>query len=94
MCEGVAHIAKNVGNDKGSELATYIVKKASRVNKEGLPMWQALVWRPASAAGFLSSRLSNFHLRMFLRSIFLTFDARGVLSPYSFAESKNSQAAE
>jgi len=25
--EGVAHIAKNVGNDKGSELATYIVKK-------------------------------------------------------------------
>lgn len=25
--EGVAHIAKNVGKDKGSELATYIVKK-------------------------------------------------------------------
>ena len=25
--EGVAHIAKNVGNEKGSELATYIVKK-------------------------------------------------------------------
>ncbi|MBK5529659.1 cupin domain-containing protein [Pseudomonas sp. TH08] len=25
--EGVAHIAKNVGGDKGSELATYIVKK-------------------------------------------------------------------
>ncbi|MDL5592208.1 MULTISPECIES: cupin domain-containing protein [unclassified Pseudomonas] len=25
--EGVAHIAKNIGNDKGSELATYIVKK-------------------------------------------------------------------
>ncbi|MFJ2480751.1 cupin domain-containing protein [Pseudomonas sp. NPDC087598] len=25
--EGVAHIAKNVGADKGSELATYIVKK-------------------------------------------------------------------
>jgi quercetin dioxygenase-like cupin family protein len=25
--EGVAHIAKNVGNDKGSELATYIVRK-------------------------------------------------------------------
>ncbi|WP_085700793.1 cupin domain-containing protein [Pseudomonas sp. B26(2017)] len=24
---GVAHIARNVGNDKGSELATYIVKK-------------------------------------------------------------------
>lgn len=24
---GVAHIAKNVGNEKGSELATYIVKK-------------------------------------------------------------------
>jgi hypothetical protein len=63
-------------------------------NEEGLPMWQAFVWRPASAAGFLSSQLSNFHLRMFLRSIFPTFDARGVLSPYSFAESKNSQAAE
>nr|WP_224790799.1 cupin domain-containing protein [Pseudomonas fluorescens] len=26
--EGVAHIARNVGQDKGSELATYIVKKA------------------------------------------------------------------
>ena len=25
--EGVAHIAKNIGTDKGSELATYIVKK-------------------------------------------------------------------
>lgn len=25
--EGVAHIAKNIGADKGSELATYIVKK-------------------------------------------------------------------
>ncbi|WP_192560739.1 cupin domain-containing protein [Pseudomonas allokribbensis] len=25
--EGVAHIAKNIGNEKGSELATYIVKK-------------------------------------------------------------------
>ncbi|MBH3404980.1 cupin domain-containing protein [Pseudomonas glycinae] len=25
---GVAHIAKNVGNEKGSELATYIVKKS------------------------------------------------------------------
>lgn len=25
--EGVAHIAKNIGNEKGSELATYIVRK-------------------------------------------------------------------
>lgn len=69
-------------------------RRASRANEEGLPMWQAFVWHPASAAGFLSSPLSNFHLRMFLRSIFPAFDARGVLSPYSFAESKNSQAAK
>jgi quercetin dioxygenase-like cupin family protein len=26
---GVAHLAKNVGNGKASELATYIVKKAA-----------------------------------------------------------------
>jgi len=29
--EGVAHIARNVGQDKGSELATYIVKKGEPV---------------------------------------------------------------
>ncbi|WP_445262299.1 cupin domain-containing protein [Pseudomonas sp. EA_5y_Pfl2_R50] len=29
--EGVAHVAKNVGQDKGSELATYIVKKGEPV---------------------------------------------------------------
>ena len=29
--EGVAHIARNVGKDKGSELATYIVKKGEPV---------------------------------------------------------------
>lgn len=29
--EGVAHIAKNIGSDKGSELATYIVKKGEPV---------------------------------------------------------------
>jgi quercetin dioxygenase-like cupin family protein len=29
--EGVAHIAKNVGQEKGSELATYIVKKGEPV---------------------------------------------------------------
>jgi quercetin dioxygenase-like cupin family protein len=29
--EGVAHIAKNIGSDKGSELATYVVKKGEPV---------------------------------------------------------------
>lgn len=29
--EGIAHIAKNIGSDKGSELATYIVKKGEPV---------------------------------------------------------------
>ena len=29
--EGVAHIAKNIGSDKGSELATYIVEKGEPV---------------------------------------------------------------
>lgn len=29
--EGVAHIAKNIGSDKGSELATYIVRKGEPV---------------------------------------------------------------
>ncbi|MCF4996583.1 cupin domain-containing protein [Pseudomonas syringae] len=29
--EGVAHIAKNIGQEKGSELATYIVKKGEPV---------------------------------------------------------------